>query len=282
MEFRVARAMKHMWEEPVISGAKGSGTIFFSGCRLHCCYCQNYNISHKGKGLNLTGRQLLALMFWLQNEGAHNINLVTPSHVAAALRPVLQEAKRDFLKIPVVYNTGGYDGLAGLRALDGLIDIYLPDLKYVDAGIAQKYSGAADYFEIANAALREMRRQQPRDVFIRGLMRRGVLVRHLVLPNLTSYSCAVLDAVAAIDKTLYVSVMAQYFPTADAQKFPELSRRLTNAEYDAVCGHFFAAGLRNGFTQDPESAVEDYVPDFDLDLLRADVAKAEELFGGRG
>lgn len=267
MNFKIARAGLHMWEEPVISGEKGSGTIFFSGCSLRCVYCQNYRISHENRGLYVPEDRLADLMLRLEDDGAHNINLVTPSHYIKGLPQLLQRA-RERLKIPIVYNSGGYDNVEDLKDISGLIDVYLPDFKYAHSDISYKYSGRADYFEIAYSAIKEMRKQQPADIFENGLMKRGVIVRHLILPDNIENSLRVLDALAQIDKTLYVSLMSQYFPTAGAAKFEELTRRIGQEEYDKVCEYFFEAGLSNGFAQELSSAIEDYVPDFDLEELK--------------
>ncbi|MCL2798125.1 MAG: hypothetical protein FWD58_08755 [Firmicutes bacterium] len=203
-------------------------------------------------------------MLRLQGEGAHNINLVTPSHYAKHLPPVLEKV-RARLSIPLVYNSAGYDSIENLKNLDGLIDIYLPDFKYADTEISLRYSGVSDYFEVAKQNLVEMRRQQPKDVFYKRMMQKGVIVRHLILPGCVGNSCKALDAVAAIDPGFYVSLMAQYFPAGGVEaRFPELDRRITQAEYDAVYAYFLSAGLKNGFTQDLSSAIESYVPDFNL------------------
>ena len=268
MNFKIARVGLHYWEEPVISGENGSGTIFFSGCRLRCVYCQNYEISHNAKGLFVSSEQLIKLMLYLQSQGAHNINLVTPSHYITRLPDVLKTAKQNGLHIPIVYNTSSYESVEDLKRLEGLVDIYLPDLKYYDNSSAQKYSKVLDYFDKASLALKEMRRQQPQDYVENGLMKKGVIVRHLILPSLIEDSKKVLDFLAELDKTLQVSLMSQYFPTANAKTFPELDRRISQSEYDEVLEYFFLTGLDDGFCQELSSAIEDYVPDFDLDELK--------------
>lgn len=252
----------------MISGENGSGTIFFSGCRLRCVFCQNYEISHNFKGLNVTGEQLVRLMLYLQSQGAHNINLVTPSHYITKLPEVLKTARQNGLDIPIVYNTSGYESVQNLKALEGLVDIYLPDLKYYDNALGQKYSRVWDYFDIASQAVKEMRRQQPQDRIKDGLMKKGVIVRHLILPGLTEDSKKVLDFLAGLDKTLQVSLMSQYFPTCNVKMFPELNRRISQSEYDEVIEYFFQIGLEDGFCQELSSAIEDYVPDFDLEELQ--------------
>jgi putative pyruvate formate lyase activating enzyme len=277
--FKIARAAKHYYEEPVISGQNGSGAIFFSGCNLNCVFCQNFEISHGKKGIEVDEEQLAAIMLHLQEQGAHNINLVTPSLYVERLRLALIEAKEGGLKIPVVYNTSAYERVETLEKLQGLIDIYLPDLKFADNQTAARYTCAPNYFDVAIKAIAEMRRQQPDDIFNGDfIMQRGVIVRHLILPSNIQNSKKVFEHIAALDKSLYVSVMSQYFvpKAADLSKFPELSRRITQEEYDTAMAHFFSAGLYNGFTQDLDSAVEEYVPDFDtreLELLLKSLKK---------
>lgn len=271
MKFKVARAGIHLFEEPIISGDKGSGTIFFSGCTMRCVYCQNYEISHKGKGLLIDDDQLIALMLDLQEQGVHNINLVTPSHYAKQLAKLLPKIKGKQLTIPIVYNTSSYEKVETLQLLDGLIDIYLPDLKYCDENISIKYSNAPNYYVIATAAIAEMRRQQPNDVIIDDIMRKGVIVRHLALPGLTEDSKKVLDHLAQLDISLYISIMGQYFPTQNVSDIKELNRRLRKREYNDLIEYFHNVGLCNGFLQDLSSAIEDYVPDFDLEILKAKI-----------
>ncbi|MDD4839263.1 MAG: radical SAM protein [Clostridia bacterium] len=271
--FKIARVGKHLWEEPVISGDRGSGTIFFSGCTMKCIFCQNYEISHDEKGIEISEEKLVSLMLWLQDEGVHNINLVTPSRYGLSLAHTLEKAKLSGLVIPVVYNTSSYERVEMLRLLDGLIDIYLPDMKYADNLLAKKYSGVPNYFEIASKAICEMRRQQPNDIFDGDfIMKKGVIVRHLILPTHAEDSKKVLDFISSVDNRLYVSLMGQYFPTKQVETlcslFPELQKRITQAEYDDVTEYFFKVGLKNGFSQELNSAIEDYVPTFDLKELQ--------------
>lgn len=262
LTFRIARVGLHRFEEPCISGENGSGTVFFSGCDMRCPFCQNAEISQDGKGVNVNGEELLSLFLHLEKEGAENLNLVTPTLWAERLIPALKEYKTRG-KLPVVWNSNGADALSHLRGLEGLVDVWLPDLKYSDPALALEYDAPEDYPERARAALKEMRRQAPKDVFDeRGMMRKGVIVRHLVLPGATDNTAGAMRMIADIDRTLFVSVMAQYFPTPAVKDHPLLSRRVTAAEYDKALDAFFAAGLKNGFSQDPESATEDYVPDF--------------------
>lgn len=262
LTFRIARVGLHRFEEPCISGENGSGTVFFSGCDMRCPFCQNAEISRDGKGVNVNGEELLSLFLHLEKEGAENLNLVTPTPWAERLIPALKEYKTRG-KLPVVWNSNGADALSHLRGLEGLVDVWLPDLKYSDPALALEYGAPEDYPKRARAALKEMRRQAPEDVFDeRGMMRKGVIVRHLVLPGAADNTAGAMRMIADIDRTLFVSVMAQYFPTPAVKDHPLLSRRVTAAEYDKALDAFFAAGLKNGFSQDPESATEDYVPDF--------------------
>lgn len=266
--YKIARVGLHHFEEPCLSGERGSGTIFFSGCNLRCLFCQNFEISHGGKGLEVSEKQLISLMLYLQDSGAHNINLVTPSNYTNLLKDTLKIAKSQ-LKIPIVWNSSGYETVQNLKKLDGLVDIYLPDFKYCDDDLAWEYSHAKGYRKIAFDAISEMRRQQPDDVFgDDGMMQKGVIVRHLVLPGALENTKGVLQDISSIDDTMYVSLMGQYFPTPNVENHPILSRRITEDEYDQATQAFFDAGLQNGFSQELDSATEEYVPDFDLDALQ--------------
>ncbi len=266
--YKIARVGLHHFEEPCLSGERGSGTIFFSGCNLRCLFCQNFEISHGEKGLEVSEKQLVSLMLYLQDSGAHNINLVTPSNYTNLLKDTLKIAKSQ-LKIPIVWNSSGYETVQNLKKLDGLVDIYLPDFKYSDDDLAWEYSHAKGYRKIAFDAISEMRRQQPDDVFgDDGMMQKGVIVRHLVLPGALENTKGVLQDISSIDDTMYVSLMGQYFPTPNVENHPILSRRITEDEYDQATQAFFDAGLQNGFSQELDSATEEYVPDFDLDALQ--------------
>lgn len=266
--YKIARVGLHHFEEPCLSGERGSGTIFFSGCNLRCLFCQNFEISHGGKGLEVSEKQLVSLMLYLQDSVAHNINLVTPSNYTKLLKDTLKIAKSQ-LKIPIVWNSSGYETVQNLKKLDGLVDIYLPDFKYSDDDLAWEYSHAKGYRKIAFDAISEMRRQQPDDVFgDDGMMQKGVIVRHLVLPGALENTKGVLQDISSIDDTMYVSLMGQYFPTPNVENHPILSRRITEDEYDQATQAFFDAGLQNGFSQELDSATEEYVPDFDLDALQ--------------
>ena len=266
--YKIARVGLHHFEEPCLSGERGSGTIFFSGCNLRCLFCQNFEISHGGKGLEVSEKQLVSLMLYLQDSGAHNINLVTPSNYTNLLKDTLKIAKSQ-LKIPIVWNSSGYETVQNLKKLDGLVDIYLPDFKYSDDDLAWQYSHAKGYRKIAFDAISEMRRQQPADLFDGdGMMQKGVIVRHLVLPGALENTKGVLQDISSIDDTMSVSLMGQYFPTPNVENHPILSRRITDDEYDQATQAFFDAGLQNGFSQELDSATEEYVPDFDLDALQ--------------
>jgi len=265
-QIKIARAAPHMWEEPPISGSRGSGTVFFSGCPLKCVFCQNRVLSADGYGKAVDGESLERIILRLAEQGVHNINLVTPTHFSDKLIPVLDKV-RPKLNIPIVYNCGGYESVEALRRLEGLIDIYLPDFKYASGELAAKYSGAPDYPQVAAAALSEMHRQCGGAEFDdEGMMRRGVVVRHLVLPGCRRDSAAVLQKIAETVPVAEVklSIMRQYTPEfVDAERFPELARRLTSFEYDFVVKEAARLGF-DGFTQQKESATSAYTPDFDL------------------
>lgn len=274
--YKIARVGLHHFEEPCLSGERGSGTIFFSGCNLRCLFCQNFEISHGGKGLEVSEKQLVSLMLYLQDSGAHNINLVTPSNYTNLLKDTLKIAKPQ-LKIPIVWNSSGYETVQNLKKLEGLVDIYLPDFKYSDDDLAWQYSHAKGYRKVAFDAISEMRRQQPADLFDGdGMMQKGVIVRHLVLPGALENTKGVLQDISSIDDTMYVSLMGQYFPTPNVENHPILSRRITEDEYDQAMQAFFDAGLQNGFSQELDSATEEYVPDFDLQALQEILNETEK------
>lgn len=260
---RVARAALHHWEEPCISGTNGSGTVFFSGCPLHCVYCQNEQISQQNFGADISLDRLEAIFRELEMQGAHNINLVNPTHYVSAIREVLRRYRPG---IPVVYNSGGYERVETLRSLEGLIDIYLPDIKYVSPELSEKYSGARDYFAFASLAVLEMARQTgPAVLDQNGWMRSGTIVRHLILPNHVENSLEVLRwCKENLPKGTLVSVMAQYTPCGRAKEFPELNRRITKREYERVLNTLFELDLTDGFVQERSSAKEEYIPSFDL------------------
>lgn len=260
----VARAALHFWEEPCISGKRGSGTVFFTGCCLKCVFCQNYQISTKKEVGKIVSVQELADIFdRLADQGAHNINLVNPTHFVPAILEALALRKT---KLPVVYNSGGYENPETLKILDGWIDIYLPDFKYADDALAQKYSGASNYVESAKACVLEMARQTGPAAFDgEGMMTRGTIVRHLILPGNTRNSIAVLDWLGEnLPDGVLVSLMAQYTPCGKAEDFPEINRRITAREYQKVQEHLFCLN-RDGFVQERKSASRDFIPPFDLE-----------------
>ena len=260
--YKLARASLHFWEEPCISGKNGSGTVFFSGCNLGCVFCQNYEISHNCKGVEVSEERLIRIFEHLVDEGANNINLVNPTHYAVQLAHTLKKYKPP---VPVVYNTSGYDSVDTLRLLDGLVDIYLPDFKYIRNDKALRYSRAEDYPQFAMPALREMKRQVGDDVFDEnGIMKKGMIIRHLVLPSNTNSSIQALDYLAENFGDTYISVMAQYVPCTDLSDYKEINRKITEREYDKVVNHILDLGLEKVFLQTLESATEDYIPDFDL------------------
>ncbi len=256
---RVARAMLHHWEEPPISGQNGAGTVFFSGCTLGCVYCQNGDISAGGFGKDISTARLREIFEELIAQGAHNIELVTPTHFLPWILPALTPR----LPVPVVYNCGGYERVETLRALEGLVDVYLPDLKYADGALAAELSGAADYFPVACKAIREMFRQVGTYVLEDGLLTRGVVIRHLVLPGYLDNTRRVLDWIAETfaPGDVLVSLMSQYTPTANMTG--RLARRVTAAEYRAAADYMRNCGITDGFVQERTSAEEAYTPAFD-------------------
>ena len=256
----VARAGLHFWEEPCVSGARGSGAVFFSGCVLRCVYCQNHAISHENFGKPVSVERLREIFWELIGQGAHNINLVSPTPFAPAIREALAEP----LPVPVVWNTGGYERVETLRSLEGKVQVWLPDLKYVDSGMSRDLSGAADYFDAASAAIEEMVRQTGDYVLEAGLLKRGVLIRHLMLPGQLENPKAVLDWVAETFRPgqVLLSLMAQYTPQPGAEGL--LSRRVTGAEYRAALRYMENLGITDGYCQDAASARAEYTPDFDL------------------
>ena len=259
--FRVARAAMHFWEEPCISGTKGSGTVFFSGCNLRCVYCQNYEISSENKGVQISDEKLIAVFENLIAQGAHNINLVNPTHYAPQLARVLS---RWHSPVPIVYNTSGYESVQTLRMLDGLVDIYLTDFKYSRPEKAKLYSCASDYPAVAKDALCEMRRQIPTDIFNGDLMQKGVIIRHLILPSNTNSSLEILDYLAEKYADTYLSLMAQYTPCGDLASHPELTRRITPREYNKVVDYALSKGFEKLFLQELTSADKNFIPPFDF------------------
>lgn len=255
-----ARAALHFGEEPCISGTRGSGTVFFSGCSLGCVFCQNDSISHKRNGKPISTERLADIFRELEQSGAHNINLVNPTHYALSIRKALELYRPN---IPILYNTSGYERVETLKMLDGLVDVYLPDCKYVDAELSSALSDASDYFLYASAAIQEMARQTgPVMLDENGIAQKGTIVRHLVLPGHTKNSIEVLDWLATIEH-IWVSLMFQYTPCGDLSRHKELQRPLTRRECDKVWGHLSDLGL-NGYVQDRESNGTEMIPAFDL------------------
>jgi putative pyruvate formate lyase activating enzyme len=259
----IARAALHFWEEPPISGTRGSGAVFFSGCNLSCVFCQNYQINHAMVGKETDAQGLADWMLNLQAQGAHNINLVTPAPHVPLLLHAIPLAKKMGLAIPIVYNTNAYEKVENLRALDGLVDVYLPDLKYVSSAISQKYSGAPDYFAFAAPAVGEMFRQCGLlTLDEQGIARRGVIVRHLVLPGSVDETRRVLNYLAGVyPRELTISLMSQYAPISRQLPKP-LDRKLLKREYDRAVEHCILCGFENVFTQKTASATLDYTPEF--------------------
>lgn len=258
--FRVARAALHFWEEPCISGKEGSGTVFFSGCNLKCVFCQNNEISAENKGVEISAEKLISIFENLISQGANNINLVNPTHYAKRLANVLSVWKSP---VPIVYNSSGYEEVETLKSLDGLVDIYLPDLKYIRAEKAQRYSKAQDYFEKASQALIEMRRQVE-DKFDGDIMKSGMIIRHLILPQNTNSSIAILDFIKAYFPDTYVSLMAQYTPCGDLSNFPEINRKITKREYEKVVNYALDNSFDKLFIQELSSADKSFIPKFDF------------------
>jgi putative pyruvate formate lyase activating enzyme len=261
----VSRASLHMWEEPPISGNRGSGTVFFAGCPLSCVFCQNAEISHERHGKEITPERLAEIFLELQEKGAHNVNLVTATHFVPHVITALDMAKARGLRVPIVYNCGGYESVETLRMLRGYIDIYLPDFKYMSRELAARYSRCEDYPERAKEALAEMIAQTGAPVFDEsGIMRRGTVVRHLVLPGCVKDSIEVIKYLhETYGNDIYISIMSQYTPSERLRaRFPELARKLTKYEYGKVVRFAAEIGVEKGFTQYGEAAAESFIPSF--------------------
>ncbi len=262
---QVARASLHQWEEPCISGTRGSGTVFFSGCNLKCVFCQNHVIAIGQKGKEVSAAQLADLFFMLQDKGAHNINLVTPSHYVPGIAEALKLAKNRGLSVPIVYNTSGYDSAETLSMLDGLVDVYLPDFKYVSSKLSKRYSHAEDYYEVAKNSLAEMFRQVGEPVFEGDMLVRGIIVRHLLLPGCVEDSKAVIRYLYnTYGDKIFLSIMNQYTPLPHVAAYPELNRKVTTEEYDEVVDYAIELGVENGFIQEGDTAKESFIPAFDF------------------
>ena len=256
---KVARADLHFWEEPCISGDKGSGTVFFSGCSLSCVYCQNSEISRDGKGEVISYERLAEIFKTLEKRGAHNINLVSPTHYVPAIKKALDIYKP---KIPIVYNSGGYDSVETLKSLEGYIDIFLMDFKYLSPEMAMLYSKAANYPEIAKSAILEAYRQQENCFIEDGIMKKGVIIRHLLLPQGTKEAMAVYDWVRENTPNVYFSLMSQYLPLGDALNMPPINRKVTTREYEKVLDYISEFNTERIFIQEKSSADKEFIPEF--------------------
>jgi len=263
-ELAVARAALHMWEEPCISGEEGSGTVFFSGCPLGCIYCQNHNISRGLAGKAITTERLAEIFLELQGKGANNINLVTPSHYVPHIIEALDISRKNGLTLPIVYNCSGYEKVETLKLLEGYVDIYLPDLKYISYEPAAKYSNCRDYFPVAAKAIEEMVRQAEEAKFDeRGIMQKGVIVRHLALPGYLEDSKRIIKYLyETYGNRIYISIMNQYTPIIMSDVYPELNRRITEEEYKELVDYAVELGVENGFIQEGETALESFIPEF--------------------
>lgn len=265
-KIKVARIAPHYFEEPPISGDKGSGAIFFSGCNLKCIFCQNYNISTNNFGKEISVNSLASKMVKLQKDGVHNINLVTPTHFIPQIKNSIKQAKKMGLSIPIVYNTSSYEKKESLKMLDGLIDIYLPDLKYYDDMLAIRYSKAPNYFNTAIDAIEEMYRQVgPVQLDSNGIMKKGIIVRHLLLPGHIEDSKKILEYLHLIyGDNIFISIMNQYTPLEQVKNIEELNRTVTEDEYNELIDYAVELGINNAFVQDGETQKESFIPEFDL------------------
>ncbi len=262
-----ARAALHMWEEPCISGERGSGTVFFSGCSLRCIYCQNYEIAHAKHGKRITVERLAEIFLELAEKGAHNINLVTPTHYTPEIIAAVKMARERGLSLPIVYNCSGYEKVETLRLLEGIVDIYLTDFKYMEKELAANYSKAPDYPEIAKEALCEMVRQT-KEVMLDadGMMTKGVIVRHLLLPNHLRNAKKVVNYVyETYGDKVYLSLMNQYTPLPQVKHIPELNRKVTEREYEKLVDYAIALGVEYAFIQEGETALESFIPQFECE-----------------
>ena len=266
---KVARAALHYWEEPCISGEKGSGTVFFTGCTLRCVFCQNHNISDGSVGKEISVERLAEIFMELQEQGANNINLVTPTHFVPQIIEALKMAKAQGMKLPVVYNTSGYETVETLKQLEGYVDIYLPDFKYLDKQHAKKYSMAEDYPEVARKAIEEMVRQTgPVQFDENGMIRKGVIVRHLLLPGcLNDAKNVVKYLFETYGKDIYMSLMSQYTPleSLDKERYPELNRKVSQKSYDWLVDYAIELGVEQAFIQEGDVAEESFIPPFTLE-----------------
>lgn len=262
-KIRIARYSLHYWEEPCISGEKGSGTIFFSGCNLKCIFCQNYDISINNLGKEISIERFSEICLELQEKGALNINLVTPTTYIPLIKEGLILAKKNGLTIPIVYNTSGYEKISSLKELEGLIDIYLPDFKYFDNNLSKKFSKVDDYFEVASIALKEMYRQVGKPIFKNKIMKKGVIVRHLLLPKHIEDSKKIIKYLYDTYKdNIYISIMNQYTPVRKIKEYKELNNTVEEKEYDELIDYALDLGVRKAFIQEGETCKESFIPDF--------------------
>ncbi len=265
-----ARAALHMWEEPCISGQAGSGTVFFSGCNLRCVFCQNHDIAIGDVGMVISSRRLSEIYLELQEKGAANINLVTPTHYIPQIADSLAYAKTAGLSIPIVYNTAGYEKVESLKLLEGLIDIYLPDCKYYNSDLSSKYSHASDYFEVNKVALAEMFRQVGTPAFDSetGMMKKGMIIRHLCLPGQAKDSKKIIHYLHdTYGNDVYLSIMNQYTPLPHVSHIPELNRKLTSEEYERIVNYCIRLGVENAFIQEGDVAQASFIPPFTYEGL---------------
>lgn len=267
---KVARAALHFWEEPCISGDAGSGAVFFSGCPLHCVFCQNENIANGTVGKEISLERLVDIFLELQEKRANNINLVTPGHFVPQIVKALDQARKEGLTLPVVYNTSSYETVDTIKMLEGYVDIYLPDFKYMSPVLSKKYSHAPDYAEVAKAAIAEMVRQTGKAVFVNGeednLILSGTIVRHLTLPGCMADSMLILKYLhETYGDMIYISIMNQFTPLSNLEKYPELNRRITDVEYETLVDYAIDIGIENGFIQEGNTAEESFIPAFDCE-----------------
>ena len=264
---KISRAALHHWEEPCISAENGSGTVFFSGCNMGCVYCQNQDISREGFGKEITIERLAEIFLELQQKNAHNINLVTPTHYAPQITDAVKLARENGLSIPVVYNTSGYEKTENIESLEGIVDVYLPDFKYISSDTAQRYSFCADYPQVVKKAIDTMVEQTGPCVFDHdGIIQKGTIVRVLVLPGYAGEAKKIIEYLyTTYGDDIFISIMSQYTPCTDLEKYPEINRRLTQQEYDDVIDFAVELGLENGFVQEGESASESFIPPFNLE-----------------
>lgn len=278
-EIYAARAALHMWEEPCISGERGSGTVFFSGCQLRCVFCQNSQIARGSIGRKITAERLSEIFLELQEKKANNINLVTPTHYVPQIIKALDIAKKNGLEVPIVYNTSSYENVETIKRLEGYVDVYLPDLKYIDAAASGRYSNAPDYFVKASGAIKEMHRQCKVPQFFTeddelvksghvesGIMKNGMIVRHLMLPGLIEDSKNIIKYLyEAYGDDIFISIMNQYTPLPQVEKYPELNRTITAAEYESVVDYAIELGVNNGFIQEDGTQKDSFIPAFDYE-----------------